>query len=103
MKGFCITVAVAAAAATLLAAPARADQALAQKHGCLACHTADKKSVGPSYKEIAAKYKGQNAQAKLEEKVKKGGAGVWGQVPMAPNPNVPDADVKKLVAWILGM
>lgn len=103
MKGFCTTVAVVAAAAALLAAPARADEALAKKHNCLACHTVDKKSVGPAYKEIAGKYKGQNVQAKLEEKVKKGGAGVWGQVPMAPNPSVPDGDIKKLVAWILAM
>jgi cytochrome c len=103
MKGYCTMVAVAAAAATLLAAPARADEKLAQKYGCLACHTVDKKSVGPAYKDIAKKYKGQNVNAKLEEKVKKGGAGVWGQVPMAPNPSVPDADLKKLVAWILAM
>ncbi len=103
MKGFCTIVAAAAAAATLFAAPARADEALAKKHNCFACHTTDKKSVGPSYKEIAAKYKGQNVAAKLEEKVKKGGSGVWGQVPMAPNPAVPDADIKKLVAWILAM
>ncbi len=85
------------------AAPARADEAMAKKHNCLACHQLDKKSVGPSYKDIAAKYKGQNAAAKLEEKVKKGGAGVWGQVPMAPNTAVPDADIKTLVAWILKM
>jgi cytochrome c len=103
MKGLFTTLAVAAAAAAVLAAPARADEALAKKHNCLACHTVDKKSVGPAYKEIAKKYKGQNVNAKLEEKVKKGGAGVWGQVPMAPNPTVPDADLKKLVAWILAM
>ncbi|HLE67713.1 MAG TPA: c-type cytochrome [Burkholderiales bacterium] len=98
-----ITLALAVAAAFTLAAPARADEALAKKHNCLACHQIDKKSVGPAYKDIAKKYKGQNVAAKLEEKVKKGGAGVWGQVPMAPNPAVPDADIKKLVAWILAM
>ena len=85
------------------AASAQADEALAKKHNCLACHQIDKKSVGPSYKDVAKKYKGQNVAAKLEEKVKKGGAGVWGQVPMAPNPSVPDADVKKMVSWILAM
>ena len=103
MKVLHTTLAAAVAAGALLAVPAQADEALAKKHGCLACHTVDKKSVGPSYKEIAQKYKGQNVAAKLEEKVKKGGQGVWGQIPMPPNATVPDADVKKLVAWILAM
>jgi cytochrome c len=84
------------------AAPARADEALAKKHNCLACHQIDKKSVGPAYKDIAKKYKGQaDAVAKLSDKVKKGGSGVWGPVPMAPNPAVPDADIKTLVEWVL--
>jgi cytochrome c len=83
------------------ALPAQADEALAKKHNCLACHTVDKKLVGPSYKEIAKKYKGQNVAAQLEQKVKKGGQGVWGPVPMPPNAAVPDADIKKLVDWIL--
>jgi cytochrome c len=83
------------------AIPAQADEALAKKHNCLACHTVDKKLVGPSYKEIAKKYKGQNVAAQLEQKVKKGGQGVWGPVPMPPNAAVPDADIKKLVDWIL--
>jgi cytochrome c len=85
-----------------VALPARAQEELAKKHGCLACHTTDKKLVGPSYKEVAAKYKGdKNAEAKLFDKVKKGGQGVWGQVPMPPNSSVPDADIKALVKWIL--
>ena len=92
---------LAAAAALVLAAPARADEALAKKHNCLACHAVDKKVVGPAYREIAKKYKGQNVAAKLEQKVKKGGQGAWGPVPMPPNPAVPDADIKKLVDWIL--
>jgi len=91
----------ATAAAAALAAPANADEALAKKHNCLACHSVDKKLVGPAYKDIAKKYKGQNVAAKLEQKVKKGGQGVWGPVPMPPNPAVPDADIKKLVDWIL--
>ena len=92
----------ATSAALLAAAPARADEALAKKHNCLICHAVDKKLVGPSYKDIAMKYKGQKAAAaKLEEKVKKGGSGVWGPVPMPPNAAVPDGDIKKLVAWIL--
>jgi cytochrome c len=90
-----------AAAAALLAAPALADEALAKKHNCLACHQVDKKTVGPAYREIAKKYKGQNVAAKLEQKVKKGGQGAWGNVPMPPNPAVPDGDIKKLVDWIL--
>ena len=92
-----------ALAAAAFAIPAQADEALAKKHNCLACHMVDKKSVGPAYKDIAKKYKGQNVAAKLQEKVKKGGQGAWGPVPMPPNPAVPDADIKKLVDWILKM
>lgn len=91
------------AAGVLVSAPARADEALAKKHNCLACHQLDKKSVGPAYKDIAKKYKGQDVAAKLAEKVKKGGQGVWGPIPMPPNAAVPDADVKKLVDWVLKM
>jgi cytochrome c len=95
---------IAAAACLPVAGPALADEALAKKHNCFTCHTVDKKNVGPAYKEIAKKYKGQaDAQAKLAEKVKKGGQGVWGPVPMPPNAAVPDADVNALVAWILKM
>ncbi len=93
---------LAALACTAIATPAFAQLDLAQKSGCTACHAIDKKLVGPGYKEVAAKYKGdKTAQAKLEEKVKKGGVGVWGQVPMPPNSQVSDADIKKLVAWVL--
>ena len=82
--------------------PALASEELAKKHNCLACHTVDKKLVGPAYKEVAAKYRGdKTAAAKLADKVKKGGVGVWGQVPMPPNGTVPDADVQALVKWIL--
>lgn len=73
-----------------------------QKDGCAACHGVDKKIVGPAYVDVAAKYKGDaGAPAKLAQKVKAGGAGVWGPVPMPPNPQVPDEDVKALVSWIL--
>jgi cytochrome c len=97
-----IVIIAAAAAVAVLSAPARADEALAKKHNCLACHQVDKKLVGPGYKEIAKKYKGQSgAAALLAGKVKKGGSGAWGAVPMPPNPAVPDADLKKLVDWIL--
>jgi cytochrome c len=96
-----IVLAGAALTSLLAAAPAFADEALAKKHNCTACHALDKKLVGPAYKDVAAKYKGQNVAAKLQEKVKKGGQGVWGPVPMPPNAAVPDADIKTLVDWIL--
>lgn len=96
--------ALAAFGLVAVATPALADEALAKKYACTACHAVDKKLVGPAYKDVAAKYKGDaKAEAKLAEKVKKGGSGVWGQVPMPPNPNVPDADVAKLVKWVLSV
>ena len=98
MKQAALFLALAAAAAL----PAYAQEELAKKHNCLACHATDKKLVGPSYKDVAAKYRGDPAaEAKVFEKVKKGGQGVWGQIPMPPNTQVPDADVKALVKWIL--
>ena len=96
-----LVVATAALTGMLFAAPGFADEALAKKHNCTACHAIDKKLVGPAYKDVAAKYKGQNVAAKLQEKVKKGGQGVWGPVPMPPNAAVPDADIKTLGDWIL--
>lgn len=86
------------------AAFAAGEEAIAQKAGCLACHTKDKKLVGPAYKDVAAKYKGQaDALAKLSDKVRKGGSGVWGPIPMpAHGPEkINDADVKAVVTWIL--
>jgi cytochrome c len=74
---------------------------LATKYNCQACHAVDKKLVGPAYKDIATKYAGDTAAlVKLEQKVKKGGSGVWGAIPMPPN-NVTDADLKALIEWIL--
>jgi cytochrome c len=91
-----------AASGVLAATAAQADEALLKKHNCIACHAIDKKLVGPSYKDVAKKYKGQkDVVAKLSAKVKKGGQGVWGQIPMPPNPAVPDADIKKMVEDIL--
>ncbi|HEV8106721.1 MAG TPA: c-type cytochrome [Burkholderiales bacterium] len=93
---------LAAAAAFPASLPAYAQEELAKKHACLACHAVDKKLVGPAYKDVAAKYRGDaGAEAKLVDKVKKGSQGTWGQVPMPPNANVPDADVRALVKWIL--
>ncbi len=106
----------APAAAPAAAAPAQTAQAAApaaagasgeqllQKSGCVACHAVDKKLVGPSYKEVAAKYGADGAALdKLVKKVKAGGAGVWGQVPMPPHPQVSDADVQAMVKYILSL
>ena len=86
-------------------AVARADDyaALAKKSGCFNCHAVDKKIVGPAYKEVAKKYKGDaDAVAKLTKKVADGGSGVWGAVPMPPNKSkVSEADIKTLVQWVL--
>jgi cytochrome c len=91
-------------AAVSVAAPVLADQALATAKNCLACHNVDKKVVGPAYKDVAKKYAGQkDAADKLAIKVMKGGAGVWGPVPMPANPQVSEAEAKKLVAWVLSM
>jgi cytochrome c len=94
--------AIAALALAAAALPAAASEDLAKKYACTACHAVDKKLVGPAYKDVAAKYaKDPKAPAMLHDKVKKGGVGAWGQVPMPPNASVPDEDVKKLVAWVL--
>ncbi len=99
------------AAATLLiagqahAVDAAAAKALAQKSGCLACHSVETKVLGPAYKDVAAKYKGdKTAEAKLIAKVKAGGSGVWGNIPMPANsPQVKDEDIKTLVQWVLSL
>jgi cytochrome c len=95
---------LAALGLALAAAGAWANpQEAMNKAGCLACHTPDKKLVGPSFKDIAAKYKGQDVVGKLIDKVRKGGSGVYGPVPMAPNPpdKINDADLKAAVEFIL--
>lgn len=85
-----------------VAVPAMADMALATSKNCMACHAVDKKLVGPSYKDVAAKYAGQkDAVDKLAAKIIKGGGGVWGPVPMPANAQVSEADAKKLAAWVL--
>lgn len=96
-----IYVAMMAAAGIVMAGQAHADEALAKAKNCMSCHAVDKKLVGPAYKDVAAKYKGDaKAPAALAAKVKAGGKGVWGEVPMPPN-NVTDDEAKKLVAWVL--
>ena len=106
-----LLMAVAAAGALVLASQAGAAvnadaaKALAQKSGCLACHAVDHKILGPAYKDVAAKYKGdKTAEAKLIAKVKAGGSGVWGPMPMPANsPQVKDEDIKTIVHWILSL
>jgi len=91
----------AAAPAQVAAAGGNAS-ALLEKNGCFACHALDKKVLGPSYKEVAAKYAGdRNAAATLEKKVKAGGVVSWGQVPMPPHPQISDADLTAMVKYIL--
>ena len=98
------------AALTLLSQPAlaaldtAAAEAMMKKDNCATCHAIDKKILGPAYKDVAAKYRGdKDALSKLSKKVKEGGAGVWGPVPMPPNSAVSDADIKELVTWILSL
>ena len=89
-------------AACVLSSPAGANEDLAKKYQCLACHQMDKKLVGPAYKDVAKKYKGQaDAAVKLAERIKKGSTGVWGPVPMPANDKVPDADIKTLAEWVM--
>ena len=98
-----VSIAAMASIMTVAAGQAYAadEEALAKSKNCLACHSVDKKLVGPAYKDVAAKYKGDSsAPAKLAAKVKAGGKGVWGEMPMPPN-NVTDAEAAKLVAWVL--
>jgi cytochrome c len=98
-----LTVAIAALGLATTAS-AQSGEDLIKKDGCTACHAVDKKIIGPAYNEVAAKYKGDaKAAAYLADKVKKGGSGVWGQVPMPPNTQVPDQDIKTIVAWILAL
>ena len=89
------------AAGVVMAGQAQADEALAKAKNCMACHAIDKKVVGPAYKDVAAKYKSDKAAvATLAAKIKTGGKGVWGEVPMPPN-NVTPEEATKLATWVL--
>lgn len=106
MKGHCLLAAAGlfVAGAANAALDNQAAEELMKKDGCSACHAIDKKVIGPAYQDVAAKYKGDpSAAAKLVDKIKKGGVGVWGQIPMPPNSQASDADVKNLVTWILSL
>ena len=101
MKSSLVAQLVAVAFAAV-AAPAFADTALATAKNCMACHAMDKKLVGPSYKDVAAKYAtDKSAVDKLAGKIMKGGSGVWGAVPMPANAQVTDAEAKTLAAWVM--
>src|SRR3954465_9987458 len=92
----------AAVLAAAAVSPAFAQLDLAQAKNCLACHAVDKKVLGPAYKDVAAKYAGDKTAAdKLAQKIMKGGGGVWGPVAMPANPQVSEAEAKKLAAWVL--
>jgi cytochrome c len=96
--------ALGVAIGAVIASPAFASADLAQKKNCMACHATDKKVIGPSYKDVAAKYAGQkDAADKLAVKIQKGGSGVWGAVPMPANPQVNEAEAKQLVVWVLSI
>jgi cytochrome c len=106
MNRFRCACALAATFVALLPFLARADEALAAKRNCLSCHRIERKVVGPAYKDIAARYTsakfaGQDVQSLLAQKIIKGGAGAWGVVPMPANPQVSEAESRKLAAWIL--
>ncbi|MDR5737031.1 c-type cytochrome [Caballeronia sp. LZ019] len=76
--------------------------AIARSNACMGCHAVDRKLVGPSFQQVAQKYKGDaQANAKLAKKVKDGGAGVWGSIPMPSHPAMKDGDIKTVVAWVL--
>jgi cytochrome c len=101
-RSFAITTLLASA---LVTSPAiLADQAMAQAKGCLACHQVENKVVGPAFKDVAAKYKDDAGAADmLAAKVKSGGVGTWGQIPMPPQTTVSDDEIKALVAWVLSL
>jgi cytochrome c len=88
----------------IVSIPVHANEELAKSKGCLNCHAIDQKRVGPSYKDVAAKYAGQSDAAdKLAAKIIAGGAGTWGAMPMPPNPQLAADDAKKLAQWVLGI
>lgn len=91
-----------AAGMAAMSTTATADEALFKAKNCSACHAVDKKMIGPAFKDVAAKYKGDaGAAARLAAKIRKGGSGTWGPVPMPPNPQVNEAEAAKLAKWVL--
>jgi cytochrome c len=93
---------LAAAMLVATALPVQASETLAEDNNCLGCHSVEEKLIGPAFKDVAAKYKGQkDAAAMLADKVRKGGSGVWGPVKMPANPKISDKDLKAIIAWVL--
>lgn len=104
MMKLMMTAATAALLTLSGAAAANEGQTLAQKNACMSCHGVDKKIVGPAFKEVAAKYAGDKAApAALVQKVKTGGKGVWGPIPMPPSPQVKNEDAAKIIDWVLSL
>ena len=100
LAAFAVFVALTASSAFAASADMAA---LAKKGNCMACHAIDHKVVGPAFKDVAKKYKGQKIEDKLALKVKNGGSGVWGTMPMPPNSAVTAAEAKTLVQWVLSL
>ncbi len=99
---YCMMLALAVGLGSGIAQAAEVGETLAKENSCLACHNVDRRVVGPAYKDVAKKYKGDSgAAARLANKVRNGGKGVWGQVPMPPQAKVSDADLKTIIAWVL--
>lgn len=100
----CLRSAQALAVLAALQCAAHANEALARKNACLGCHSVSSKLVGPAYREVAAKYAGQDgALEQLQTSIRMGSAGKWGEVPMPPHPQLSGVDLKKLAVWILGL
>lgn len=103
-KKFAVAAGIVASGMLTIGGPSVASADLAKQKNCLACHAMDKKLVGPAYKDIAAKYKAdKNAQATLVKKIREGGVGVWGQIPMPANPQVNEQEAQALAKWVLSM
>ncbi len=99
-----IASALLALCAAAPAANAQSPAELAQKKSCLACHSVDAKKLGPAFKDVAAKYRGvPDAEAKLEAKIRQGGNGNWGKMPMPPQKGLSDGEVKTLATWVLSL
>jgi cytochrome c len=99
-----VIAALACIGAALFSTAAMANAELAKQKNCLACHSVDKKIVGPAYKDVAKKYENdKDALVRLSKKVREGGVGVWGQIPMPANPQVNEAESVTLVKWVLSL
>ncbi|CAB3752970.1 c-type cytochrome [Paraburkholderia humisilvae] len=102
LAGAALTLSAMAAVPTARAADTPRGLLIAQRNACLGCHAIDRKLVGPSFQQVASRYKGNTqAEATLERKVKDGGSGVWGVIPMPAHPAMSDADIRTVVEWVL--